>query len=352
MERDLARPIALDRFHSAETTAGVDRREFITLLGGAMAAWPLSARAQEGDRMRRIGVLLGVAERDLEAQARVLAFRQGLHDHGWTEGRNVRIDWRWAAAEPERMRTYAAELVALAPDVILANTTPVVAALLQATRTITIVFVQVVDPVGSGFVSSLARPGGNVTGFITFEFSMGGKWLQTLKQIAPRVKRVALVFNPDTAPFGRSFVKVVEDAAPSFAVEATALPVRADAEIERAVAAFATRPDGGLIVLPDIFNTSHRETIVALAARHGLPAVYPFRYYATSGGLVSDGVDEADLYRRSASYVDRIIKGGKAGELPVQAPTKFELVINLKTAKALGLDVAPGFSARADEVIE
>jgi ABC-type uncharacterized transport system substrate-binding protein len=250
------------------------------------------------------------------------------------------------------MRPFARELVELKPDLIVAVTTPAVAALLQETRTLPIVFVQVIDPLGRGFISSLARPGGNVTGFVTFEFSMGGKWLETLKQVAPRIVRVALIFHPQTAPFSGSFVRVIEAAAPSFAVETTVMPVHNGAELESAVAAFAAKPGGGLIILPDLFNTSHRDTIVALAARHRVPAVYPFRYFAVSGGLISDGVDTGDLYRRSASYVDRILKGAKPGELPIQAPSKFELVINLKTAKALGLDVPPMLLARADEVIE
>jgi putative ABC transport system substrate-binding protein len=269
-----------------------------------------------------------------------------------TTARNVRLEYRWAGADPEHMHAYATELVALAPDLILANTTPVVAALQHATRTIPIVFVNVVDPVGPGFVANLARPGGNITGFLIFEFSMGGKWLETLKQVAPRVKRVAMIFNPQTAPFGESFVRVVEAAAPAFAVETVSAKVRDNAELESAVASFAGEPDGGLIVLPDIFTTSHRDTIVTLAARHHLPAIYPFRYFAASGGLVSDGVDGTDLFRRSASYVDRILKGEKPADLPVQAPAKFELVINLKTAKALGLEVPPMLLALADEVIE
>jgi putative tryptophan/tyrosine transport system substrate-binding protein len=328
------------------------RRDFITALGGAVVAWPLPLSAQHPSAMRRIGVLMGIAENDADAKPRAMAFQHGLQELGWTEGRNVRIEYRWAAADLERMHVYAAELVALAPDLILANTSPVVAALQRATRTIPIVFVNVVDPVGPGFVANLARPGGNITGFLIFEFSMGGKWLETLKQAAPNVKRVALIFNPQTAPFSESFVRVVQAAAPAFTVETVSAMVRDEAELESVVASFAGKPDGGLIVLPDIFNTSHRDTIVALAARNRLPAIYPFRYFAASGGLVSDGVDGTDLFRRSASYVDRILKGGKSGELPVQAPTKFELVINLKTAKALNLTIPSSLIARADEVIE
>jgi putative tryptophan/tyrosine transport system substrate-binding protein len=328
------------------------RREFVTLLGGMAVAWPLPLSAQHPSPMRRIGVLMGIAENDADAKPRAMAFQQGLEELGWTKGRNIRIEYRWAAADPEHMHAYAAELVALAPDLILANTTPVVAALQLATRTIPIVFVNVVDPIGPGFVDSLARPGGNITGFLIFEFSMGGKWLETLKEVAPRDKRVAIIFNPQTAPFGESFVRVVEAAAPTFAVETVSAMVHDNAELESAVASFAGKPDGSLIVLPDIFTTSHRDTIVALAARNRLPAIYPFRYFAASGGLVSDGVDGTDLFRRSASYVDRILKGEKPADLPVQAPTKYELVINLKTAKALGLSIPPTLLATADGVIE
>jgi putative tryptophan/tyrosine transport system substrate-binding protein len=352
MEGNMANTGPRDRFHPARATAGVGRRELITLLGGAAAAWPLAARAQQAGKVARIGVLMGIAESDPEARPRAMAFQQGLQELGWTDGRNVRIEYRWAADDPERIRTYAAELVSLAPDVLLATTTPVMMALQPATRTIPIVFVQVIDPLARGFVANLARPGGNITGFVTFEFSMGGKWLQTLKQVAPRIKRVATIFNPGTAPFSESFVQVVEAAAPTIAVQTVAARIRDAAELEGVIATFAAKPDGGLIVLPDVFNTSHRDTIIALAARHRLPAVYPFRYFAVSGGLISDGVDTADLFRRSASYVARIIKGAKPGDLPVQTPTKFELVINLKTAKALSLDVPETLLARADEVIE
>ena len=328
------------------------RRDFVKLIAGSATAWPLALSAQQSGKVARFGALMGIAENDPEARPRAMALEQGLQELGWTAGRNIRIDYRWAADDPERIRTYAAELVALAPDVILATTTPVMTVLQSATRTIPIVFVQVIDPVTSGLVANLTRPGGNITGFVTFEFSMGGKWLETLKQIASGVNRVALIFNPETAPFSGSFVQVVEVAAPTFGVQPVTVPVRDPAEFDRAIATFAAEPNGGLIILPDVSNTSHRDTIVALAARHRLPAVYPFRFFAVSGGLVSDGVDTTDLFRRSASYVDRILKGAKPGELPVQTPIKFELVINLKTARALGLDVPPGLSARADEVIE
>jgi putative ABC transport system substrate-binding protein len=327
------------------------RRQFITLLGGA-GTFPFIAHAQQADRMRRIGALMGIAENDVDAKVRAVALRQGLHELGWIEGRNVSIEYRWAAADQERMAAYAAELVAFAPDLILANTTPVLVALKKATSTIPIVFVNVVDPVGRGFVANLARPGGNITGFLIFEFSMAGKWLQTLKQVAPRVKRVAIIFNPQTAPFSESFVRVAEAAAPAFAAEIVSAGVRDNTELETAMVSFADKPDGGLIVLPDIFNTRNRDAIVALAARHRLPAVYPFRYFAASGGLVSDGIDPTDVIRRAAGYVDRILKGEKPADLPVQAPTKYELVINLKTAKALGLDIPATVLARAEEVIE
>jgi putative ABC transport system substrate-binding protein len=295
---------------------------------------------------------MGIAESDADARRRANAFQQGLQELGWIEGQNIRIEYRWASADPERMRAHAVELVALAPDLILANTTPVVVALRQVSRTIPMVFVQVVDPIGPGFVSSLARPGGNITGYVNFEFSMAGKWLETLKTIAPGVKRAGIVYNPDTAPFGTSFAQVIDAAAPSFAVDAVRILVRTVAELESSIAAFAAKPDSGLIILPDLFNTSHRDAIIGVAARHRLPAVYPFRYFAESGGLISDGVDSVDLFRQSASYVDRILKGANPGELPVQQPSKFEFVINLKTAKALGITVPPSLLARADEVIE
>jgi putative ABC transport system substrate-binding protein len=329
----------------------VKRREFIALVGGAVA-WPGAVKAQQRERLRRVGVLMGIAESDADARPRANAFQQGLQQLGWVEGQNLRIEYRWAAADPERIRTHTVELVALAPDLILANTTPVVVALRKATRTIPIVFVQVVDPIGPGFVSSLARPGGNITGYVNFEFSMAGKWLETLKKISPSVTRAGIVYNPETAPFGASFVRVIDAAAPSFAVDAVRILVRTVAELESGVAAFATKPNGGLIILPDLFNTSQRDTIIGLAARHRLPAIYPLRYFAESGGLISDGVDTVDLFRQSASYVDRILNGANPGELPVQQPSKFEFVINLKTAKALGITVPPSLLARADEVIE
>jgi putative ABC transport system substrate-binding protein len=330
------------------------RREFITLVGGVAAC--LLARndaiAQPSDRIRRIAMLSGFAATDPEAQARVAALQQGLKELGWTEGRNLSIDFRWATGERDQMRAFARELIELKPDLILGMTTPAVTALVQETNTIPILFVNIVDPLGRGFISNMARPGGNVTGFLNFEFSMGGKWLETLKQIAPAVKRVALLFNPHTAPYASSFMRVAEAAAPSFGVEPIAAGVHDDGELERTVADFAAKPAGGLIILPDAFIANHRDLIIALAARFRLPAIYPLRAFAMSGGLISDGGDSIDIFRRAASYVDRILKGANPGDLPVQAPTKFELVINLKTANALGLNVPPMLLARADEVIE
>ena len=299
------------------------RRSFITLLGGAAAAWPLAARAQQPDQMRRIGVLMGYAESDLEAQAWVTAFVQGFKELGWIVGRNVSIDYRFGAGDADRMRAYAEELVGLAPAVILAHTSPVMAALQQATRTIPIVFVDVFAPVGQRFVSNLARPGGNITGFSSVEPEIGGKWLGVLKEVAPLLARVAVIFNPETGPFSPLFLRAVETAAPSFAVKPIATPVHDAADIERAISAFAHDLNGGLIVLPSAFVAVHRQLIFEQAAQHRLPAVYGFRYFAADGGLMSYGVDVRDLFRRSAAYVDRILKGAKPGELPVQAPTKY-----------------------------
>jgi putative tryptophan/tyrosine transport system substrate-binding protein len=330
------------------------RRDFISLVG-AVAAWPLAvhaATAQPSEGVRRIAMLSGFAATDPEAQARLLALRQGLKELGWSEQRNLSIDSRWSTGERDQMQTFARELTDLKPDLIVGMTTPAVAALVQETQTIPILFVNIVDPLGRGLISNMARPGGNVTGFLNFEFSMGGKWLELLKQMVPDVKRVALLFNPDTAPYAGSFMRVAEAAAPSFGVEPIAAGVRDEGELERAVADCAAKPAGGLIVLPDAFTTNHRELIVALAARHRLPAVYPLRVFAVSGGLVSNGGDPIDIFHRAASYVDRILKGAHPGDLPVQAPSKFELVINLKTANALGLSVPPMLLARADEVIE
>jgi putative ABC transport system substrate-binding protein len=329
------------------------RREFITLLGGAAVTLPLTARAQQADRVRRIEALMGYAETDAEAQTHVAAFREGLQKLGWMEGSNIRIETRWAPPEnAEQRQQFATEIVALQPDLILSHTTPTTAALLRATRTIPIVFANVSDPVGSGFVESLARPGGNVTGFTTIEGSLGGKWLELLKEIAPHVNRVAFLFNPETATYAEYYLKLFKAAAAIFAVEATTAPVRDGYEVESVIATLAGEPNGALIVMPDSFSIAHRAEITSLAARYRLPAVYPFRLFAEVGGLLTYGVDLSDNFRRAASYADRILKGEKPGELPVQAPAKFEFVINLKTAKALGLEAPPTLIARADEVIE
>ena len=327
------------------------RRAFITLLGGA-AAWPLAAAAQQPGGMRRIGVLMASAADDSENQARMAAFLQGLAQLGWTDGRNLRNDTRWATTNADDLRRHAAELAALAPDVLVAATgTATVAPLLQATRTLPIVFVVVVDPVGAGFVANLARPGGNATGFTMFEYGLSGKWLELLKQIVPSITRAAVLRDPAIAS-GIGQFAAVQTVAPSLGVELTPVDARDAPEIERAVAAFARSGDSGLIVTPSPVASRHRELITALAARHKLPAVYAFRFYVTAGGLISYGPDTIDQYRRAAAYVDRILKGEKPADLPVQAPTKYELVVNLKTAKALGLTVPDSLLARADEVIE
>jgi putative tryptophan/tyrosine transport system substrate-binding protein len=331
----------------------IRRREVIFTLCGVAAASPLAAQAQQSDRVRRIGVLMGYAESDLEAQAHIAAFREELQKLGWTEGRNTQIDTRWAAPDDaESMRRFAKELVALQPDLILSNTTPTTTALLQQTRTIPIVFAIVADPIGSGFVASFARPGGNVTGFIFTEPTMAGKWLELLKEIAPRVTRVAMLFNPASATYAEYWLNPFKAAAASFAVEAIAAPVRDRSELESVIAAQAREPGGGLIVMPDSFMDAHRVEITSLAARYRLPAVYPFRFFAEVGGLLSYGADRTDNFRRAATYVDHILKGEKPAKLPVQAPIKFELVINLKAAKAIGLDVPLHVQQLADEVIE
>ena len=330
------------------------RRDFLALASGAAgaAAWPLAARAQQSERVRRVGVLMALAANDPEAQLRVSALESGLRELGWVQGRNIHLDYRWAPGDASALRAQAAELVRSMPEVVLAHSTPVLAALRQDGLALPIVFVQVTDPVDGGFVSNFTRPGGHVTGFTSFEFSIGSKWLEALKLVAPTVQRVALIFNPDTAPFAAKFWQPVENAAASFDVAPMRLPVHSDAEIERALADFAREGNAGLMVLPDSSLIYHRELIIALAARHRMPTVYPFRVFAASGGLMSYGSDITDIYHRVAGYIDRILKGAAVGDLPVQAPAKFELVINLKTAMALGLTVPPLLLARADEVIE
>ena len=326
------------------------RRVFIAGLG-AVAAWPVVARAQQGERVRRIGILMPYAANDAEGQDRIAALLQGLQQLGWTIGGNIRVDTRWATANAAEIRRHASELIALAPDVILAGSGATIPALLQATRTVPIVFVEVTDPVGAGFVDSLARPGGNATGFTASEYGTSVKWLELLKQIAPNVVRAAALRDSAT-PSGIGQFAATQGAAPSLGVELRPVDLRDSGEIERAVTAFAHEPNGGLIVMLSSLAIFHRNLLISLAARHKLPAVYPFRLFVTGGGLISYGHDRIDPIRRAAGYIDRILKGEKPADLPVQAPTKYELVINLKTAKALGLTVPPTLLARADEVIE
>jgi putative ABC transport system substrate-binding protein len=327
------------------------RREFITLLGGAAAAWPLGARAQQPEQIRRIGVLMNRASDAPDGQARLAAFQQGLQQLGWSDSRNVRFDIRWGEDKVDLERKYAAELVALAPDIIMTIGTLGVTALQQVTRTLPIVFVAVIDPVGAGVVDSLARPGGNATGFLVFEYSLGGKWLELLKQIAPGVTRVVVLRDPEV-PSGIAMFGAIQNAAQSLGVEVTPAIMRNVSEIERAVAVFAGSKNGGLIVTPGASASVYRDLIVTLAAKHKLPTVYPWRFIVASGGLMSYAPDPVEDFRRAADYVDRMLKGEKPADLPVQAPTKYELVINLKTAKALGLAVPPTLLASADEVIE
>ena len=327
------------------------RREFITLLSGAATAWPLAALAQQPGTPRRIGVLIQVAEGDPQARIEVATFLRGLQKLGWSEGHNLRIDTRWGGGDADLIRKYAAELVARAPEVVLAPGGTVVGALQQASRTVPIVFVNVTDPVGRGYVASLAQPVGNATGFTSFEFGMGGKWLEVLKEMAPRVTRVAVLRDP-VITAGMGYLAAIHALAPSVGVQVTPVDVRHTSDIERAVAAFARTPNSGLIVTADPAAIVHREAIIALGARHRLPAVYPYRFFVISGGLISYGLDNIEQYRLAAGYVDRILKGAKPADLPVQAPTKYEMVINLKTAKALGIDIPATVLARADEVIE
>jgi ABC-type uncharacterized transport system substrate-binding protein len=327
------------------------RRQFIRLLGSATVGWPLAAQAQQPERMRLIGILLGIAKDDPDYQPWISAFRQALQELGWIEGRNVRMDIRWATADPGEIRKQAAELVALAPDVILAPGTTTVGPLMQATRTVPIVFPIIADPVAGGFIDSLARPGRNATGFMLFEYSIGGKWLELLKQIAPGVTRVAVLGDPNT-PTGPAQFGVIQAVAPMLRVEVSAFNKRDADEIERAITAFAQSPNGGLILTAGGPAFVHRDLIITLAARYKLPAIYFERAFVAAGGLLSYGPDRIDMYRRAAGYVDRLLKGGKPADLPVQAPTKYQLVINLKTAKALGLDVPGHLQQIADEVIE
>ena len=327
------------------------RREFITLLGGA-AVWPLAAYAQQLQRIPQIGVQMGVAESDPEGQSRIAAFQQGLADLGWADGRNLRVEYRWAAGDVDRIRAYAAELVALAPDVLVGNGTAVLTALRDATRSIPIVFVVVNDPVGQGFVANLARPGGNITGFSFLEYSMIGKSLELLKQLAPTVHRFAVMFNPETTPHYAVFLRSFETVPPPRPLEIKAAPVGTEADIEQAVAKIAGEPGGGLIVPPDTFTVVHRGLIIRSAAQHRVPAIFTYRQFVREGALIAYGPDTTDIFQRSASYVDRILKGANPGDLPVQAPNKFELAINVNTARRLGLDLPPTLLGLADELIE
>jgi len=327
------------------------RRQFITLLGGAAVAWPLAARAQQALRVRRVGVLMGAVESDPARRSQLAAFRGALAKLGWREGSNLGIEVRWGA-DPELCARYAAELVALGPEVLLADSSPSLEALRRQTRTIPIVFVTVADPVGQGFVANLAHPGGNITGFSVFDAPMASKWLEMLTQITPPVTRVAMLFNPATTPYANLILQAMEEAAPSFAVAVRAAPVNSDSEVDAVMAALAREGRGGVLVLTSIFTATNRDAIITLAARHRLPAVYAFPFFAEAGGLMSYGVDVADVHRRAADYVNRILNGDKPGDLPVQTPTKFHLVINLKTARALDITVATSLLAIADEVIE
>jgi putative ABC transport system substrate-binding protein len=331
----------------------VKRREFVTLLGAAAVAWPLVARAQQPDQIRRIGVLVAFPEGDPEIKARLAAFRQGLEKRGWSEGRNVSIDTRFAPdSSADRMQVLARELIALQPDVIFAHTSLAVATLQRESRTIPIVFVGIADPIGSGFVASLPRPGGNITGVMLFEASVTGKWLAMLKEIAPRLERAALVISPKTAPFYSYYLRAAESLSPSLRIKVVSNLVESITDIERTIEAFARAPNGSLLLPPDVNTNVHRDLIIALAARYSLPAVYFSRVFVAAGGLMSYGVDFVDMNRQTASYVDRILRGDKPSDLPVQAATKFETTVNLKTAKALGLTVPPGLLVAADEVIE
>jgi ABC-type uncharacterized transport system substrate-binding protein len=329
----------------------IERRKFISVLGGASVAWPLAARAQQGNRARRIGWLVGLPAQDPEAQNRNAVVVQALRELGWVVGRNLQIDYRYTSRDEQSFEAQAAELVTLAPDVLLANSTPATRALQQATNTTPIVFALVLDPVASGVVTNLAQPGGNVTGFTNFEVTMGGKWVEFLKEVSPRTAKLALIFNPRTAPYG-GMLRSIEAAAPTFVVDITTRGVADAAELKDAIATAGRDSETALVVFPDVFTATHQEQIIALATDHRLPAIYPYRYFAAGGGLMSYGIDTPDLFRRTVGYLDRILKGENPGSLPVQAPSKFEFVINLKTARAIGLDVPATLIARADEVIE
>jgi putative ABC transport system substrate-binding protein len=332
----------------------MQRREFISLVGGAATGWPLAAYAQQSGQMRRIGVLLGNAEGDTQAVAGLAAFKTALQELGWIDGRNIQIEYRFAAGDLDRMQTLARELVVLQPDLIMGQTTPVIAALQRETKTIPIIFIIVSDPVGSGFVASLPRPGGNITGFINIEASLSGKWIEMLKEIVPRVTHVTFLFNPDTAPYFAFYQQPFDAAARSNGIESIVSPVHTAADIERVFESLGGRPDTGLVLPPDIFTAlkTNLTLITSLAARYHVPTIYPYRFMVAAGGLISYGIDNTDLYRRAPTYIDRILKGAKPADLPIQLPTKFELAINLKTARALGIDIPATLLGRADEVIE
>ena len=328
------------------------RRDFISLIGSMAVTWPLSAWAQQPERMRRIGVLLAVAESDVDVRKGIGIFQRTLQELGWKDGHNIRIDYRWGNADPERIQALAKELVNLQPDVLVGHSTPSAKGFLKQTRSIPIVFLTVTDPLGQGMVASLSHPGGNITGFSVFEFSLGSKWLETLKQIVPGIRRITSIFNPETAPYYELYLKAISAAVPSLAVESIAASVHSEADIENVIRKVGSEPDSALFVLPDSHNVVHRKRIIELTAQYRLPTIYYFRYFASDGGLISYGPDEMDLFRRTAGYVDRILKGTNPSDLPVQQPTKFELVINLKTAKAMGIQIPVSLLARADEVIE
>jgi putative ABC transport system substrate-binding protein len=327
------------------------RREFLGLLGGMAVARPLAAHAQP-DRVRRLGVLMAVAESDADVRKGIVIFQRQLQELGWRDGQNIRIDYRWGDADPGRIQTLAKELVDLHPDVLVGHSTPSAKGLLNQTRSIPIVFLTVTDPLGQGLVSSLSHPGGNITGFSVFEFSLGTKWVETLKQIAPGIRRVTAIFNPDTAPYYGLYLESINAGVSSLAVESIAVQVHSEADIENAIRKIGNEPNNGLFVLPDSHNVVHRKRIIELAAQYRLPTIYYFRYFASDGGLIAYGPDEMDLFQRTAGYVDRILKGTSPSDLPVQQPAKFELVINLKTARAIGIPIPVSLLARADEVIE
>jgi putative tryptophan/tyrosine transport system substrate-binding protein len=348
----LGRDIVLQRDLGGAGQMAIGRRELISALGGAAVTWPAAVRAQQPERVSRVGVLMAMAKSDQESVANVAAFRLGLQELGWREGGDLQIDIRWIAGDAKRIPTYTEELLNLAPDIVLAHGTPAVFAFKSKVTNLPIVFVQVADPIEQGIISNLSRPGGNITGFTGFEFSIAGKWLQILKEAAPRVTRVAMLFNPDTASYSPSYVRQAEAAATPLSMQVVGIPVHEPAQIEASVAAIGHEGNYGLIIIPDTFTLSNRELVVNSATQYRVPSIFPYRFYATSGGMISYGIDVTNLFYRAASYVDRVLKGASPGSLPVQQPTKYQLVVNLKTAKALGLTIPQALLATADEVIE